>query len=122
MIQFLALLAVHWVGDFVLQTHWQASNKSKNIEAMARHIGTYAAVLSVAAPVIFGIEHPDLLLAFVVCNVGLHLATDVTTSDISARLWAKQDWHNFFVVIGLDQLIHQATLGATMLMAFGVQK
>lgn len=112
---FLALLGVHWIADFVLQTHWQASNKSKNLEALARHIGTYTAILAVATPVLFWKHANELwMLAFVMANGALHFATDYFTSRWTSALYAKGDWHNFFVVIGLDQLIHQITLAGTM--------
>lgn len=112
--QFLALLAVHWVADFVLQTHWQASNKSKNNAALLYHVTTYTAVLGVASFALFGVEGG----AFAAINGILHLGTDYFTSRASSKLYAKQDWHNFFVVIGFDQLIHQFTLAGTMLVFF----
>lgn len=108
--QFVALLATHWVADFVCQTHWQASNKSKSLDALSRHVATYTAVLAVASFVLFG----AIGLLFAAVNGILHFATDFGTSRWSSRLYAKQDWHNFFVVIGLDQLIHQVTLAATL--------
>jgi hypothetical protein len=114
-LQFLALLAVHWVADFVLQTHWQASNKSKRMDALARHVGCYTMVLFFAVPFVFPGEHYGPWSAFILLNGSLHFLTDYVTSRISSKLYAKQDWHNFFVVIGFDQLIHQATLGGTML-------
>lgn len=110
---FLELLATHWLADFVLQTRWQASNKSKNNVALFRHVLVYAVVLGAAAGMIFGTGVG--WLAFVLLNFIFHFATDYFTSRWTSRLYAKQDWHNFFVVIGMDQLIHQATLAATML-------
>lgn len=113
---FLALLATHWLADFVLQTHWQAQNKSKSNMALGRHVATYTGVLAAASAVLFGISLP--WLAFVLGNGALHFATDYGTSRLTSRLYAKQDWHNFFVVIGFDQLIHQTTLAATMWLVF----
>lgn len=113
---FLGLLATHWVADFVLQTHWQASNKSKNNVALGRHIGTYTGVLAIVSLVLFGIGWSWAI--FVVLNGALHFATDYGTSRWTSRLYAKQDWHNFFVVVGFDQLIHQTTLAATMWLVF----
>jgi Protein of unknown function (DUF3307) len=107
---FLALLAVHWLADFVLQTHWQASNKSKRLDALARHVMVYTAVLAGASVVLFGVDGAP----FAAVNGVLHFVTDFGTSRWTARLYAKQDWHNFFVVVGFDQLIHQTTLAATM--------
>lgn len=113
------LLAVHWVADFVLQTHWQASNKSKNNVALARHVLVYTACLAAGAlPLLAWPDRGIQWLAFVAANGALHFATDYGTSRWSSRLWSKQDWHNFFVVIGLDQLIHQVTIGVTMWVLF----
>lgn len=121
--QFMILLAVHWFADFVLQTHWQAQNKSKNNVALARHVVAYTAVLAVAVMLIFmpigTIEVRRWAVVFVALNGALHFATDYCTSRWSSRLYAKQDWHNFFVVIGFDQLIHQITLALTMIWIFG---
>lgn len=118
--QFVSLLATHWIADFVCQTHWQASNKSKNNEALGRHVSTYMLVLTLPSIAIFGFWNAGM---FVLGNGVLHFITDYFTSRWSSRLYAKQDWHNFFVVIGGDQLIHQITLAATMwLLITGVSK
>lgn len=116
--QFLALLGVHWVADFVCQTHWQASNKSKSNVALAKHVAVYTGILAVASGVLFRYSPiPNAIgnvLIFISINGALHFSTDYFTSRWSSKLYAKQDWHNFFVVIGFDQLIHQATLAMTM--------
>lgn len=124
--QFLALLVVHFVADFMLQTHWQAQNKSKNNEALGRHVASYTAVLLVATPFIFPgmrtVGEPEPYVGwflFVALNGALHFATDYFTSRWTSKLYAKGDWHNFFVVVGLDQLIHQFTLALTALWLFG---
>jgi len=114
--QFVALLTVHWLADFVVQTHWQASNKSKDNVALGKHVGTYTATLAVASVVLFGATAATAL--FVVVNGVLHFGTDYFTSRASSKLYAKQDWHNFFVVIGFDQLIHQVTLAAMMVAVY----
>lgn len=110
--QFMALLAVHWVADFVLQTHWQASNKSKNFEALSRHVYSYGVALMVGSLFILG---PSInTVKFLMANVVLHLATDFCTSRVTSKLYAKDDIHNFFVVVGFDQLIHQVTIAVTL--------
>jgi hypothetical protein len=43
-----------------------------------------------------------------------YFATDYFTSRATSKLWAEQNWHRFFLMIGFDQLIHQATLAATL--------
>ena len=111
---YIALLATHWVADFVLQTHWQATNKSKNNFALVQHVATYTAILTIASIILFGL----IGILFAVVNGVLHFGTDYITSRWSSKLYAKQDWHNFFVVIGLDQYIHQLTLATTMWFLF----
>lgn len=132
--QLLALLVMHWIADFCFQTHWQASNKSKNSIALAEHVLTYTMVLAAVAPSVF--FQANLRTAmFVLVNGVLHFATDWCTSRVTSRLFMAQfdvtlrsatmrenfTLHNFFVVVGLDQLIHHVTLGLTMVYFFGAR-
>lgn len=112
---FLWLLCAHWLGDFVLQTHWQASNKSKRLDALSRHVMTYTLVMAIAGCCAFGARG----VTYALVNGVLHLITDYFTSRASSRLYAVGEVHNFFVVIGLDQLIHQVTLAVTLEVMFG---
>lgn len=135
--QFVGLLAVHWVADFVLQTHWQASNKSRNGVALSYHVVTYTIVLGIATVLIFRLCPVPVpfnnIIVFISLNGALHLWTDYATSRINSKLFMKEvnkvyanysipgnvvwdnfNLHNFFVMIGFDQLIHNVTLAATM--------
>ena len=109
--QLVALLATHWVGDFVLQTNFQASNKNRRLDALSLHVATYTATLFLAAIILFGVM---VAVIFAAVNGALHFVTDYITSRASSKLWAEQNWHRFFVTIGFDQLIHQATLASTL--------
>lgn len=109
---YLVLLVSHWFADFVLQTHWQATNKSKNNVALGRHVLTYTLVIAAVSLTIFGVVWN--WVAFVILNGVFHFQTDYITSRITSKLYLKQEWHNFFVVVGFDQLVHQATLSATL--------
>lgn len=130
LISFLILLAAHWFGDFFLQTHWQASNKSKDLTALGRHVFVYTSFVTFVAAFVFGV---NLALGkFFFANFFLHLVTDAVTSRITSKLFMAQfetiavgteprlamkrnfNPHNFFVVIGYDQLLHQAALAGTM--------
>jgi hypothetical protein len=109
---FLLLLVAHYVGDFICQTHWQATNKSKSHEALARHVAVYTLVIGIVAAVLLG---PTLtVLAFILINGALHYWVDFWTSRISSGLFIKGRWHDFFAIIGLDQLLHQACLGVSL--------
>ena len=121
------LLAAHWLGDFVLQTHWQATNKSKRSDALLRHVASYTAVLTAAlillCVVAFWMDYLLLKssgeavwigLGLGVVNASLHYATDYFTSRWTARLWQQARTHAFFVAIGVDQMIHQTCLLGTI--------
>ena len=92
----LVLLLAHFVGDFLLQTDWQATHKSRNWRALGAHGLTYTLVLAV------------LMLCgaspwWVAVNGLAHVATAAGTSRISAYCWTHGQRHRFFVVIGADQ-------------------
>jgi hypothetical protein len=54
------------------------------------------------------------LVSYGLANAAAHCVTDYVTSRITRRLWAQKRVHDFFVVIGLDQAIHMATMVATL--------
>ena len=128
----LTLLSVHFVADFILQNDWMAINKSRRWDALTIHVVVY----SMAFAVIFGVK-------FGIITFLTHFITDAVTSRLTRRLywlepmpveymprdtvhrggrvlyWDLDDgrWHSrhwFFVVIGLDQLIHFYTLVWTL--------
>mgnify|MGYP001575058726 CR=1 FL=1 len=109
---FVALLAVHWLGDFVLQSHWMSINKSKRMDALAEHVVVYTITILIGSTLLFGATMS--VVAFIVVNGVAHFATDFVTSRITSTLWKRERIHDFFVVIGVDQFIHQFTLAATM--------
>lgn len=101
----------HWVADFIAQSDWMAKNKSKSWVALSTHILAYTATLLA----IISVANPSIhAWKYALVNGAAHFVVDAITSRITAKLYAKADIHNFFVVIGLDQAIHMATLIATM--------
>ena len=124
----MALIFVgHWVSDFILQSGWMATNKSKSNLALSAHIITYTTSLMVVvcAPIVlFTYISPAYtsaaqmsiiasLIIWALINGVFHFMTDYYTSRWTSRLWQAGDTHNFFVVIGLDQAIHYITLFGT---------
>ncbi len=51
---------------------------------------------------------------YVLINTVLHFAVDFYSSKATKYYSGNSDWHNFFVIIGLDQLIHQFCLISTI--------
>ena len=105
----LTVLTVHFVADFVLQSHWMASNKSKCATALISHTALYSVCWFCLWPVL-----GPLTVTFVVVTFLAHTVTDALTSQVTSALWAREQWHNFFVVVGLDQLLHYGQLFATL--------
>lgn len=94
----IVLVWVHFFADFVMQSDWMAKRKSSDNAVLATHVAIYSAFL-----LPFG-------LAFAAVNGVLHFVTDWLTSRATSKLWAANERHWFFVVIGLDQAIHMTCL------------
>lgn len=92
---------VHFIADFMFQTDWMATNKSKSLYALLIHCITYSSFFIGFIPC-YGLP----LLGWIFAS---HFITDFFTSKITAYLYDKNR-HQFFVVIGFDQLIHNLTL------------
>ncbi len=73
---FVALLAVHWLADFVCQSRWMATNKSKRSDALALHVGVYSAILLMASGVLFANFGIWRVFEFTALNGLLHFGTD----------------------------------------------
>lgn len=124
----ISLLLAHFVGDFLLQSDAMAVGKSKSLKWLTLHVLIYSLCF-----VPWG-------LPFVLMTFATHFLTDAMTSRITAKLWFfERLWtgcsgqcnpdflpnnhtcwkyvdgrrHWFFVMVGLDQLIHFATLALT---------
>jgi hypothetical protein len=81
-----------------------AMNKSKSFLALLDHTSVYA---------LWGWLLPIPMFdrsIFVVYLIFTHTIIDGITSKINAYLWNKNDRHNFFTMIGFDQLLHYVTI------------
>lgn len=97
-----AVLFMHTVCDFVLQTDRMAKGKSSSNYWLGLHIFTYTAPF-----LIFGWKYAAV-------NGLSHFAIDWVSSRVSSRMWKAGRVHDFFVVIGFDQFLHLVILVATM--------
>lgn len=104
----IGLLFAHFIADFVCQTHWMATNKSKDWHALRCHVLTYAGIMGAVVVIYRGFT---LAAAdFTAITFATHFVTDAITSRITAKLWATKRVHDFFVIVGFDQWIHATTL------------
>jgi hypothetical protein len=111
----LLILVAHFVADFIFQSDYHAVNKSKSNFVLAQHVLIYSAILT-----LFGLLFP-ISLAWIVFNCVGHFITDWCTSRATSRLWVANQRHWFFVVIGLDQLIHYTMLFVSYQLLVNVQ-
>lgn len=109
----LVVLFGHWLFDFVLQPHWMSLRKSKDWLVLALHavlitIGglSAAAFIKEFGGYRFTTHQLWLVVGWAALNGGAHFAIDAVTSRITSRLWQRDRVHDFFVVIGFDQLLH----------------
>jgi hypothetical protein len=106
------LFALHFVGDFVCQSDRMAKGKSTNWLILLEHVMTYYLVIGVGFILFKWVFYPNMgsLTVFLLVNLVAHFVTDFFTSRWTTKLYLQGKRHWFFVVIGLDQLIHILTL------------
>ncbi len=112
----LSVIFIHWISDFVLQTHWQATNKSTNNKALTEHVFAYSMVWFFISSIYYGITSNHTILLFAPITYVCHWITDYFTSRLNSKLYAKGDIHNFFVSVGFDQVLHYTQLFITYLL------
>jgi hypothetical protein len=106
----LIIIFIHFVADFMCQTDKMAQNKSKSNYWLSMHVIVYTAVTMVSWIILFAFSMIYVpITAFILIFI-MHWITDYTTSRISSKLYQKGDIHNFFVIVGLDQVLHYIQL------------
>lgn len=102
------ILLIHFLADFGLQTHEQATKKSYSFKFLCYHTGVYSIIWFLASFVIF--NNWTFALLFAIITFICHTITDMWSSRISSKFFKANDFHNGFVVVGFDQILHYIQL------------
>lgn len=102
------ILLIHFLADFCLQTSDQATQKSTNVHALFRHCLTYSLVWLVAGYCIFDNVYAGFI--FFAITLPCHFITDFITSRLGKPLWESKNYHDGFVMVGADQVLHYIQL------------
>jgi Protein of unknown function (DUF3307) len=105
------LMAMHWCGDFVMQTNWQATNKSRSWKALLHHTVPYSLYMGLFC--VICMKNWEAWALFTLITFVAHTATDYVTSRINKKLYDQNRIHDFFVSVGFDQLLHFIQLSLT---------
>ena len=108
--QIIAIIIIHWIADFILQTKKMAMNKSKNNYWLFAHVAIYSMTWFLIGLLFFDLI-PTVL--FTVTTFTCHFITDYVTSRWTSKLYKEKKYYGFpafFSVIGLDQFLHYLQL------------
>ena len=111
------LLVAHLVGDWLLQTEWQALNKGQNYRALFSHIGIYSVVLFGVLVLDFGFQ--NIYVYLVVGMLALtHALLDRTWLVIrfmkALRLIVEREPERW-LVMAVDQVFHISLLAVAVI-------
>jgi hypothetical protein len=108
--QIIAIIFIHWVADFLLQTQKMAMNKSKDNYWLFAHVFVYSMAWFFIGLFFF---KPMPVILFTVTTFICHFITDYLTSRWTSKLYKQEKYYGFpafFSVIGLDQFLHYLQL------------
>lgn len=125
LIEIFTIIIVHYIADFIFQTDEMAINKSKSNLYLFRHVFIYTLVW-LTGTILFCIPQMNnfttelwsiyvlkFVIIFPLITFICHFITDYYTSRWSSYLYQKGERHNFFLVIGFDQILHYLQLFIT---------
>ena len=92
------LVWLHFIGDFVLQSRYIADNKGRSVVVLLQHSFLYS------IPFIF------IDSKFAIVNGCLHFFVDLGSSKLTRRYYEREEYYQFFTVIGFDRSIHMSCL------------
>ena len=114
------LLVAHLVGDWLLQTEWQALNKGKDYRALFSHVAVYALIMLGVLVADFGFQNIYVYVV-VAMLAGTHAFLDrgwpVIRFMKALRLIVERKPERW-LMISIDQVLHISLLAlATIILA-----
>lgn len=109
---FVLMILMHFLADFGLQTHEQATGKSVSVTQLFYHVGIYSLMWLLGSFILFG--DWGTAVVFATITFVAHYATDFVTSRLGKPYWDRKDMHNGFVIVGFDQVLHLLQLYYTI--------
>lgn len=95
---YLLLIWIHFISDFVFQPDKIALNKNDNLGYLGLHCLIYSLLF-----LYFGIM-------FALITGILHFIIDFFSSKLTCYFYRRKENHKFFMVIGCDQALHFSCL------------
>jgi hypothetical protein len=112
-----SLLVAHLVGDWLLQTEWQALNKTKNWRAMWSHVAVYHLLILVVLWIHFGFQDTRVYPTIAALALS-HAYLDRRWPEIAImrglRVIVDRDPERW-LLIAVDQCLHIVLLGLAAL-------
>lgn len=110
---FEGLLMAHLLGDWILQTEWQAENKKRKFHALLIHVVIYHVIVWIILYFGFGLRSLPVLAVVIILAV-LHAILDgwPTVKWIMKRLrLTVERTPERWLLVAVDQAIHLVLLG-----------
>ena len=124
--EILGIILLHWIADFVLQSHEDAVGKYKSIKHLLNHTISYSIVMwlgivtitSRIANIPLHSKWIDGIFLFWLITLVTHTLIDYFTSKWSHKLFKQKKYHEFFTLLGFDQVLHSFQLFITYRLLF----
>lgn len=114
LLEIFSILFIHGIADYVLQTDWEALNKSKNNRALLSHTLRYSTVWFILCYILINLGYLNpYFYFFAPITFVIHTITDYFTSRLNSKLWKQEKRHQFFIALEIDQLLHYVQLFLT---------
>ena len=126
------VLVLHLIADFILQPNWITTYKSRDNSILLFHVAVYLFVMTL---VLLLIASWKAALLYSAVNAALHFCVDFITSrlitaqahdiildespdNLQKPLFERVNLYRPTVLLGVDQLFHQACLVLTLPMLY----